>query len=144
MPDKLKEMDVINHVCDDLKLRGYVIIHKVLKTTDHGVDIKARTPDGRYELWVEAKGQTSSKRSSSRYTEGFDKNQEADHLGKAILKCLEYISENAGKSILTGIAVPSDEYYNEIISKILPSLERLEIAVFLDAFGKVKALGLRK
>jgi Holliday junction resolvase-like predicted endonuclease len=144
MPAKLKEGDVIRHVCRHLEENGYEVLD-YKETYQHGVDIKARKRDDRSWLWVEAKGQTSSNEESARYEVGFNKGQEEDHLGKAILKCLRYLSSNNTEPKSTAIAVPRDEYHNEIIPRILPFLEKLGIAVFLvDAAGGVEALGLAR
>ena len=106
------EMDVINAVCSYLQSRGYNIRRRVKKVTDKGNDIEAIAPDCT-ELYIEAKGSTSSRKGSERYGKEFDNNQKTDHVAKAVFKALSYVS---GKK-LGGIALPDDPEHNEVVKE---------------------------
>ncbi|MBI3859505.1 MAG: hypothetical protein HY296_04610 [Thaumarchaeota archaeon] len=95
---------------------------------EHGLDLSAEFPDGR-ALWVEAKGETSSTQGSPYYGNPFNSSQRSDHFGKALLKCLQFVSEGKGR-VVAGLALPS-EGNTSLVDSVKPVLRRLRIAVFL-------------
>ena len=107
------EMDVINVVCSYLQALGYNIRRRVRKVTDKGNDIEAIAPDCT-ELYIEAKGSTSSQKGSARYGKEFNNNQKTDHVAKAVLKALSYVSAKK----LGGIALPDDHVHQEIVKEV--------------------------
>jgi hypothetical protein len=121
-------MDIIQYVSAYLEhTRIYEIKSKVRSVDDHGVDIVAVSPKTKVRLNVEAKGQTSTKNWSNRFGKEFDRNQKRDHLGKALLKCCEYIEKNEAAAI----ALPRDSVNKELIDSIRSTIRRLGIVVFL-------------
>ena len=87
----LNENDVIEAICAYLPSLGYTVAGKK-KTTQRGKDIVAVHSSGT-KLFVEAKGETSSKRKSARYGKPFTPSQLFDHTAKALytatkLRCL--------------------------------------------------------
>ena len=128
------EMDVINAVCSYLQPRGYNIRRRVKKVTDKGNDIEATAPDCT-ELYIEAKGTTSSQKCSVRDGKEFTNNQKTDHVAKAVFKALSYVS--AKKT--GGIALPDDHVHQEIVKEVEPVLKQVGIRVFfVDPVGKEK------
>ena len=126
------EMDVIDAVCSYLRSRGYNIRRRVKKVTDKGNDIEAIAPDCT-ELYIEAKGSTSSRKGSARYGKEFNNNQKTDHVAKAVFKALSYVS---GKK-LGGIALPDDHEHREIVKEVELALKQVGIRVFfVDPVGK--------
>jgi len=106
-------------------------------TSEHGPDIVARSVVGR-EIWVEAKGRTSSKEGTNRFGKEFSRNQKEDHLGRALLKCCEYLSQRS--DMIVGIGLPNDDTDSDLIQGIKPTLQRLKIMTFLvNEDGTVEA-----
>jgi hypothetical protein len=124
----LYEDDIKKAVAKLLIEKGYGK-PKIAGIREHGPDIVAPTPDGLRELWVEAKGETSSNIRSRRYGKPFDSKQKPDHLGKAVLKSLQWMS--SGPDVLSGFALPADEEDVALIDSIAPALKWIRIAVFL-------------
>ncbi len=56
----LTESEVIKAVCGFLESNGFQV-RQALCETERGVDILATAPDGKRQVSVEAKGETSSK-----------------------------------------------------------------------------------
>src|SRR5574341_2644059 len=102
----LLEFDVVNAVCVELESRGYTIRQK-LQTTQRGDDIHAvkQTPTVR-ELFVEAKGETSSRKTSGRFGRPFDTAQIKTHVAEALFKTALVLSrKHNGTEIRAGIAL---------------------------------------
>ena len=69
----LTENRIVDLVCDQLEFDGLTISQK-LDTTQTGIDIVAVSETGK-KYFVEAKGATSSKESTKRYGQEFNKSQ---------------------------------------------------------------------
>ncbi|MFH1590847.1 MAG: hypothetical protein ABIC95_02880 [archaeon] len=117
-------IEVLNHY---LESEGYTI-ESWCKPTECGIDIVARSPQGR-ELRIEAKGETSSRISSNRAGKRFDSKQKSVHLGKAILKALLMMQEGVD----VGIALPDTRGHADVVKQIWPSLKKLDVSVYLIA-----------
>lgn len=124
----LGEMEIINAVSGFLKEKDYAIKGKVSKTTDHGPDLEAISPIDSTMISIEAKGETSSNPNSKRHGLEFNKNQISSHVGRALLKSMQVISQRKCK-IVAGMAYP--ENHRELISTIKTALDMLNIVVFL-------------
>ena len=79
-------------------------------------------------LYVEAKGQTSSKPHTKRYGLEFNRNQKMDHISKAIYSALK--TKNRYIDSQVAIALPADDIHIELLEAVLPSLKQLGIEVF--------------
>jgi hypothetical protein len=127
----LYECDVIEAVCRFLESRGYRISHK-LGPRERGDDIIALregSPDR--PLLVEAKGATSSNPASKRYGKPFDAAQIRVHIAEALYKAATVVSRSSPTIRLrTAIALPATDRHRELIKRIEPVLNRLEIGVF--------------
>lgn len=139
----LHEDDIKKVVVKLLKNNGYGE-PRVAGMREHGPDIFAFTPTTHKALWIEAKGETSSDPRTNRYGRPFDSKQKRDHLGKALLKSLQWIS--ASPTVLAGIALPADKEDVHLFGSIRPALKKLGITVFLvHEDGKVDTpIGLPK
>jgi hypothetical protein len=127
----LKESEVIKAVCQKLRTHGYKITQQ-LGTSEHGDDIiadkKAPTP---CQLYVEAKGETSSRRGSKRFGKQFNGSQIRSHISQALFKAAQALSRKAAdKEIRAGIALPDNQGHRAVIKRIEPFLKQIEIAIF--------------
>lgn len=136
----LFESDVVNAVCTKLQALGYHI-RQQLQTTEQGDDIiavKQGTPIR--ELYVEAKGETSSRKGSARYGRPFDSAQIRVHVSEAFYKTAEVLSRNREDvEVRAGIALPDARVHRALVEKIASVLDQLGIAVFwVQRDGNVK------
>ena len=121
----LDENDVVNDMKEFLKTQGYKIKNSC-NTNQKGVDIVAEK--GEQELWVEAKGGTSSKKNSSRYGLPFTTNQVKVHVSRAVYQALSALDSDENPQ--SAIALPDDEKHRQEIDKVRKSLEKLGIVVY--------------
>lgn len=129
----LTENDVIEAV--EIYLKDNLKYDKVetVNTYQKGYDIVAEK-DGK-KLFIEAKGQTSSKQ-SNREGKEFTHSQKKTHVAMAIYKSMQTLKNE--KNCDVGIALPKDKGHEGIIERIRPSLKKLNIQVFLiDQNGSV-------
>ena len=98
----LTENEIIRAMCKYLRRKGYRIL-SVAYTKQKGDDIVAFHPSGQM-LHVEAKGGTSSLKTSKNYGKPFLAKQIRGHYARALLRALVMLSPN--KSI--AIAVPQN------------------------------------
>jgi hypothetical protein len=138
----LLESDVIDAVCAKLESNGYTIRQR-LGTTQHGDDIIAvkRTSPVR-ELFIEAKGETSSRTGSERFGKAFDGAQIPIHVAEAFYKSAKVLSRIlTGVEVRAGIALPDNRGHRIALQNIAPVLSQLGIAVFwVTADGKVEVV----
>jgi Holliday junction resolvase-like predicted endonuclease len=120
----LTENDVIKNVAEELNKTGYNNIETV-DTFQKGYDIIAEKNG--IKLFIEAKGQTSSKH-SNREGKEFTHAQKKNHVAMAVYKTMQTIENNKGCKV--GIAFPGDIAHRKIIERIRPSLDKLKINVY--------------
>jgi hypothetical protein len=133
----LTESDVIGAVCQFLEKKHFRVTQRLLEI-EKGIDIRATTPDGRMEVAIEAKGETSSMARTARYGKAFSSSQVFDHVAKAVYCAAVY----ASKSMLSGVAFPMNAAHVRQVDSILPALEKLQIEVFwVRAAGEVEIAG---
>ncbi len=124
----LTENDVVSAVCFKLKEMDFEI-RQALHTSEKGIDIIAYKDN--YTLFIEAKGETSASKLSSRYGKPFNQNQIKNHIGKALLAVSRIISEHKdSRDIGVAIALPDNGGHRKIISEIEYTLKKLGIYVF--------------
>ena len=88
----LTESGVIAAVCAELQRRGYEI-RQQLSESQRGDDIIAtKYAEPTRTIYVEAKGETSSKNASARYGKSFDSAQVRDHVANAFYKAALVLS----------------------------------------------------
>jgi hypothetical protein len=132
LPYKLTENAVISRVKVHLQKLGFTDI-QTKNTRQRGIDLQATASDGRTKLYVEAKGEKSSKPDTSRYEVGFNTSQKKDHLGKQLLWACRVLAKKSDHPVRIGIALPADKKNSELIEEIEPILKRLGIVAFLTA-----------
>jgi len=124
----LTENDIIKYLTNHLKSNGYVIIQS-LTTNEKGVDIIAER--NKTKLYIEAKGETSSKSHTNRYGKPFTKNQVKSHVSRAILTSMEVISAiKNGEKTEVALALPDTESHRELINRIMPAITILDLKIF--------------
>lgn len=127
----LFEDQVVDAVALYLRRRGYEIRQK-LRSTQRGHDLIAFKA-GRVsrEIYVEAKGEGSSRSGSARYGRSFISGQVFDHVAKAILKALRITSALGGQAEKrAAVALPDDVLHRKEIEQVMPALQQLDVAVF--------------
>jgi hypothetical protein len=60
----------------------------------------------------------------------FTSAQVFDHVAKAVLKALQALTSQPGVERRAGIALPADDRHEREVSKVLPALRTLGVAVF--------------
>ena len=116
----LSETDVINGVCAKLESLGYKTRQR-FKTTESGINIVA-VKDGAMpiELYVQAKGDTSSKNANLQINV-------ADAFYKAVaILCLKAERDQ----VMPAIAFANNSEYQKHVRVIQPMLDQLGIVVF--------------
>ncbi|MFC1803763.1 hypothetical protein ACFL0D_07345 [Thermoproteota archaeon] len=122
----LFEDTVIDAVIVHLENNGYRIIQRNT-ASQQGYDLVAEK-NGK-NLYVEAKGQTSSKPGTKRYGKEFNSGQKFDHVAKAVLKAIQALNQDIGSE--SGIALPKDPGHVKLVESILPSLRKIGLRIFL-------------
>ncbi len=125
----LFEGEVIEFVCNYLAEHDFEIIQK-LSTKEQGDDIVALKSG--MKLIIEAKGESSSNKNSSRYGQPFNYNQVKTHVGAALYKVLEILTRemNDGNAVVVGIALPNNENHRKCVAKISLAIKPLSIVLF--------------
>ena len=132
----LTENDIVSILIEHLSRNGYEI-NQALQTHQHGIDIIAE--NAKHILYIEAKGETSSKEHTNRYGNAFDKNQIKSHVSRAILASMKILHEKpAGTKTKVGIALPDTTDHRDLVEKILNPIKTLGIKVFFVSDDKVK------
>jgi hypothetical protein len=129
--DVLYEDDVVDAVCRYLEHNDYVI-RQSLTSMQRGHDIIAdKRGDPTWTLYVEAKGEGSSKAATARYGSYFNSGQVFDHVAKAVLKALRVASwDTTGLQSRAGIALPDNAAHVKQVEMVGRALRNAEAAVF--------------
>lgn len=127
----LYEDDVVNAVCRYLERNDYVI-RQSLTSAEHGHDIiAAKQGDPTWTLYVEAKGEGSSKATTARYGSSFNSGQVFDHVAKAVLKALRVASwDSTEPPSRAGIALPENAAHLKEVEMVSRALRNAGVAVF--------------
>lgn len=120
------ESDVISCVCEYLEKKGYCINQR-LNENQRGDDIIADGDGSR--CFIEAKGETSSKKGSSRYGRPFNSSQIGVHVAKAFYRAAQMQEENP-YLCKVGIALPATSEHRRTVAKISKTLKLLRVEVF--------------
>ena len=119
------ENDVIDAVAGFLRVSGWKVTQS-RDTRQRGVDlIASHTISGR-ELYIEAKGATSSKPESKRYGCPFTTAQVRDHIANVFYEAARLVAEGHQACI----AVPKTDLHERYLSLVAPILNKLGIAIF--------------
>lgn len=122
----MNENDVVKATCKYLKDQGYTIL-TTCTTNQRGIDITAKNPTTGIEVFVEAKGNTSSKEGSARYGKPYTNSQVFSHTSKGVFACLrlrvQYFDREKQRVIL---AVPDSQLYRKYLEPVI--LDNLKTA----------------
>lgn len=128
------EYEVITSVCDFLKAHNFCI-NQQLKENEKGDDIIAINQKNQ-KIYIEVKGQTSSKKGTNRYGKGFNSSQILTHISRALYRA---ISMKEKYSSHVGIALPETNDHVLRIQNIHNTLQEIKIEVFwVKADGTVR------
>lgn len=120
----LYEDDVVRAVMGYLEFEGWTIDSFAL-SHQHGDDIVASR--GGQRLIIEAKGDGSSKSTSSRFGKPFTRNQVKTHVSVAVVRAMRVASAGEADAAL---ALPASKFHRVEIGHIAPALQRLGIQVY--------------
>jgi hypothetical protein len=124
----LTENDVIFILSNYLSSQGYDII-SALNTGEKGIDLIAENSEHR--LYIEAKGETSSKEHTARFGSSFNTNQIKSHVSRALLAAMMVLDETANNpKVIAGIALPDNFGHRSLVNKILKPVSVLGIKIF--------------
>jgi len=127
----LTENDIITAVTDYLRKNSYKIL-QVSNTSQKGHDIIAEL-EGRH-LFVEAKGETSSKSNTQRFGKPFNSAQVRAHVAKALYKAIA-TKQNDPEALLA-IAFPATPTHKRLVSAVSKVAQELRIRVFFVHYDK--------
>ena len=131
------ENDVINAVCNYLVANNYSITQQ-LTTVQTGVDIVATSQNGT-KCFVEAKSETSSKPSSSKYGKEFDKSQVKTHIGVALVAAFKVKNEFPSSESI--IALPDNLNHVALVEAMRTPIISSGIQVFfVSDSGSIRKL----
>ncbi|AXH15164.1 hypothetical protein CP985_11940 [Malaciobacter mytili LMG 24559] len=135
----LFESDVISSVCDFLKNYDFEIVQQ-LNENQKGDDIIAINKN--FKIYIEAKGETSSKKTSNRFGKEFNTSQKKVHVSQALYRAIKMKEEN---NSLSGIALPETNAHKSLIEPIKKTLNEIGIEVFwVDSYGTVRVENFSK
>ena len=117
------ESQVVYAVSRHLEGDGWTI-HQKLKPTQRDDDIVA-AKRGR-ELRIEAKGEGSERKGSSRHGEPFTRAQVRGHVAVAFYRAAKMRKKN----VRAGMAFPDNEHHREVVAEIQNAVRDLRLCVF--------------
>ena len=127
----MDENEVIEALCSYLERTGYTIVQRC-RTTDHGVDVIARDASTGRELYVEAKGGTSSREGSNRYGKEYTQSQVFDRVSKGIFTSMQLRGAHSDRArVSVALAVPDSTHFRRYLSTVVAQLTALSIRVLL-------------
>jgi hypothetical protein len=122
-----------NHVIAELKKhlleRGYEFVSEC-STIMQGIDLVMRKDER--EIWIEAKGKTSSRENSNRFGKEFNDAQCHDHFSRAFFKACQMRDEavQRGKDVHVAIAFSHTKHYQKYCDRTKATRKELGIALF--------------
>jgi hypothetical protein len=132
----LCEDDVVLTVRDYLNAMGWTIVSYCLGQK-HGDDVVAVR--GGIRLLVEAKGAGSGTVTSRRYGQLFNGGQVHDHVAKAVLRALRWVSEGTAHAV---IALPDNALHRAEIALVRIALDQLGVTrIWIGEDRSVKVEG---
>jgi len=128
------EYEVITSVCNFLESHN-CCINQQLNENEKGDDIIAVNQTNQ-RIYIEAKGETSSKKGTNRYGKAFNSSQILTHISRALYRA---ISMREKYSSHVGIALPETKNHLLEIQNINNTLQEIKIEVFwVKADGTVR------
>lgn len=125
----MDENAVVRATCDYLTLEGYEILEQ-RTTVEKGIDIVAKNLLTGVTAFVEAKGNTSSRKGSPRSGKDFDSSQVLNRSAKGVFTCLQLRAQNSDRaSHKIILAVPNSELFNYYLNPLKDSLEKAGVEI---------------
>lgn len=121
----LYEDDVVDAVVAHIEQRGWEVMG-VAHAHQRGNDIEA-SKSGIY-LFVEAKGEGSSKIASKRYGKVFNRGQVGSHVAVALYRAMTWVTDDP--NVRPALAFPDNAHHREKVRAVSHALERAGIGVF--------------
>jgi hypothetical protein len=110
-----------------------------LTTTQRGVDIVALDQETGQQFFIEAKGNTSSRKGSKRFGQPYTQSQVFDRVAKGVFTCLRLRAEYPDRDDThVVLAVPDGTRFRAYLTPVLQSLQEAGIEVW---FEPVKGTG---
>lgn len=120
----LDENEIVSILCSHLEGEGASILEK-RSTIETGIDVVCRTRDGR-TLHIEAKGGTSSRRGSPRYSKPFTRTQVFDRVAKGTYTAIA--ARNPG--VVSCFAFPDEPVFLGYVEQVSSALRQLGVVLF--------------
>jgi hypothetical protein len=100
-----------------------------LDTGQRGVDVIAIK--GKFTYYIEAKGETSSKKYSRRFGKAFSNKQIGSHVSRAVLAAMTILNSRPSKAnTRAAIALPDTPGHRSLVQRIERPLRKLGVLVF--------------
>ena len=126
----LNENDVVELLIKHLINNNYKIIQS-LNTNSKGIDIVADNIKTNDRLFIEVKGETSSKEHTNRFGKAFDSKQIRNHISRAVFAAMKVISlKPAGAKTKAAIALPATDGHKKEFDNIRLAVKQLNVKVF--------------
>lgn len=125
----LDENQIIEKLCVHLGANGYDISQR-LHTTQQGIDVIALHRATGSKLLIEAKGETSSRLGSNRFSKPYTNTQVLDRVAKGFytVSCLAACSKDGEVAVL---ALPDRETFIRYVHPVLGAAKSLGILIYL-------------
>jgi len=123
----MDENEVVETIATYLKKQGYAVKQK-LTTKQRGIDIIAEHPK-KGQMFVEAKGGTSTFEDSARFGKSYTKSQVFDRVAKGFFTAAKLREKYINSHIV--FAVPKNDWFVEYLSQISNSILALGLKVLL-------------
>lgn len=127
----LFEFDVVEATAKYLFSKNFRVQQRLMPT-QKGIDIIAtRNVPNELTVYIEAKGATSSRKSSARFSKPFDSAQVKIHIAEAYYTATNLILDNSlSNNRIVGIALPDTELHRRYEGRIHKALLYLGIGIF--------------
>lgn len=130
----LDENDIIGILCNNYNERGYRILEKNLTNHKGKVDLIFEK-DGE-KIFIEVKGETSSKIGTNNFGKYFNYSQVKVHVARAIYQIMTVIDYNLDSNSFI-IALPNNAEHIRAIEQVKNSLIKAQIKVLLVDTNKI-------
>lgn len=123
--------DVVDAICEYLEDHSFEV-EQALTSMHPGVDIiAARDESEETKIYVEVKGETSSKESSSTLGKAFNNAQTKDHVADALYKAAKMLGDDdLADDRRVAVALPKTELHHKFENPIDHAFRNLGVGVF--------------
>jgi hypothetical protein len=139
----LTEKEVVEAIAHHLERESYTDIVKRLPT-EHGIDVVAFNPKTGRHLLIEAKGATSTRKSSARFGDHFLPQQVRSHVARAFYAAAVALQNEDHHNADSAIALPASPQHRTLIDRVGKALDRLGITVFFVHEDEERSVEIRR